>query len=128
MPILGCNKSFFVFTPKFISCTLKWLIDFNSISRVILCLEVRELHSYLHFLCNFFHEAFYLFTFYLHEAFYLFTFYLHFFFFYTHSYQIWPIDEILTSTTTLGQSGPGSNGNKGILQTIQSTKTHHQTV
>ena len=29
--------------------------------------------------------------------------------------SIWPIDGTLTGTTTLGQSGSGNNGNKGVL-------------
>ena len=37
--------------------------------------------------------------------------------------SIWPINEILTSTTTPDQSGPGSNGNKRVLHTPQSPKT-----
>ena len=28
--------------------------------------------------------------------------------------SIWPIDRILSSATTLGQSGPGSDGNEGV--------------
>ena len=35
---------------------------------------------------------------------------------------IWPIDGILTSTNTPGQSGTGSNGNEEILQIPQSSK------
>ena len=31
------------------------------------------------------------------------------------SNYIWPIDRALSGATTLGQSGPGSNGNEGIL-------------
>ena len=30
--------------------------------------------------------------------------------------SIWPIDWTLSSATILGQSGPGSDGNKGILR------------
>ena len=33
----------------------------------------------------------------------------------------WPIDRILSGATTLGQSGPGSDGNKEILQIPQSS-------
>ena len=29
--------------------------------------------------------------------------------------SIWPIDRILSGATTLGQSGPGSDGNEGVL-------------
>ena len=29
--------------------------------------------------------------------------------------SIWPIDRTLSGATTLGQSGPGSDGNEGIL-------------
>ena len=29
--------------------------------------------------------------------------------------SIWSIDRILSGSTTLGQSGPGSNGNEGVL-------------
>ena len=36
---------------------------------------------------------------------------------------IWHINGTLTATTTLGQSGPGSNGNKGILHISQSFRT-----
>ena len=34
-----------------------------------------------------------------------------------------PIDGILTGTITLGQSGPGSNGNEGTLYFLQSSGT-----
>ena len=34
-----------------------------------------------------------------------------------------PLDGFLTSATTLGQSRPESNGNKGVLQTSQNFKT-----
>ena len=33
------------------------------------------------------------------------------------------MDEILTGTTTLGLSGPGSNGNEGVLHIPQTSKT-----
>ena len=36
---------------------------------------------------------------------------------------IWPIDRTLKSTTTPGQSEPGSHGNKGILHILQSSGT-----
>ena len=32
---------------------------------------------------------------------------------------IWPIDTGLSGATTPGQSGPGSNGNKGVLRIPQ---------
>ena len=35
--------------------------------------------------------------------------------------SIWPIDRALSGATTLGQSGPGSDGNKGVLRIPQST-------
>ena len=35
--------------------------------------------------------------------------------------SIWPIDRTLSDATTLGQSGPGSNGNEGVLHILQST-------
>ena len=34
--------------------------------------------------------------------------------------SIWPIDRILSGATTLGQSGPGSIGNEGVLRILQS--------
>ena len=34
---------------------------------------------------------------------------------------IWPIDRTLSGATTLGQSGPGSNGNKRVLHILQSS-------
>ena len=37
--------------------------------------------------------------------------------------SIWLIDGTLTGTTTLGQSGPGNNGNKGVLHILQSSRT-----
>ena len=37
--------------------------------------------------------------------------------------SIWPTDRIQTGTTTLSQSGSGSNGNEGILHIYQSSKT-----
>ena len=33
--------------------------------------------------------------------------------------SIWPIDRTLSSATTPGQSGPGSNGNEGVLRIPQ---------
>ena len=33
---------------------------------------------------------------------------------------IWPLDRTLSGATILGQSGPGSNGNQGVLHIIQS--------
>ena len=39
------------------------------------------------------------------------------------SSSIWPIVGTLTDTPTLGQSEPGSNGNKGILHIPQNSKT-----
>ena len=33
--------------------------------------------------------------------------------------SIWPIDRTLSGATTLGQSGPGSNGNEGLLHIPQ---------
>ena len=35
--------------------------------------------------------------------------------------SIWPIDSTLSGATTSGQSGPGSNGNKGVLCIPQSS-------
>ena len=35
--------------------------------------------------------------------------------------SIWPIDRILSDTTTLGQSGFGSNGNEEVLYNPQSS-------
>ena len=34
--------------------------------------------------------------------------------------SIWPIDRTLSSVTTLGQSGPGSNGNGEVFHQLQS--------
>ena len=36
--------------------------------------------------------------------------------------SIWPIDRTLSGATTLGQSGPGSNGNKEVLHIHQISK------
>ena len=36
--------------------------------------------------------------------------------------SIWPIDRILSDATTLGQSGPGSNRNEGVLHILQKSK------
>ena len=36
---------------------------------------------------------------------------------------IWPIDKALLDATTLGQSGPGSDGNERVLHIPQSSKT-----
>ena len=33
----------------------------------------------------------------------------------------WPIDRALSGATTTGQSGPGSDGNEGVLQVPQSS-------
>ena len=35
--------------------------------------------------------------------------------------SIWRIDRALSDATTLGQSGPGSDGNKGVLRIPQSS-------
>ena len=35
--------------------------------------------------------------------------------------SIWPIDRILSGATTLGQSGPWSNGNEEVLHIFQSS-------
>ena len=35
--------------------------------------------------------------------------------------SIWPIDRILSGATTPGQSGPGSDGNEGVLRIPQSS-------
>ena len=35
---------------------------------------------------------------------------------------IWPIDRTLSGTTTPSQSGPGSNGNEGVLHVLQISK------
>ena len=37
-------------------------------------------------------------------------------------YSIWPIDMTLLNATTPGQSGPGNNGNEGVLHIHQSSK------
>ena len=37
--------------------------------------------------------------------------------------SLWPIDENLTGTTSLNQSGPGNNGNEGVLLTPQISKS-----
>ena len=35
--------------------------------------------------------------------------------------SIWPVEKTLSGATTTGQSGPGSNGNKGLLRIPQSS-------
>ena len=48
-----------------------------------------------------------------------------------HFSSIWLIDWTLSSATTLGVSGPGSDGNEGILLIPKPTallKVHHQIV
>ena len=45
--------------------------------------------------------------------------------------SIWPINRTLSGATTQAQSGPGSNGNVGVLHILQSssiTRPHHQIV
>ena len=45
--------------------------------------------------------------------------------------SIWPIDRTLTGTTTLGQSGPESNGNDRLHSTFPKApglEPHHQSV
>ena len=37
--------------------------------------------------------------------------------------SIWPIERALSGAKTAGQSGPGSNGNKGVLHIPQISKT-----
>ena len=47
----------------------------------------------------------------------------------THFSSIWPIDMTLSGATTPGQSGPGSDDNKGVLCIPQSSSIiHHQIV
>ena len=41
---------------------------------------------------------------------------------YSLSRPIWPLDGILTGTTTSVQSVPGNNGNDKVLHTLQSSK------
>ena len=36
--------------------------------------------------------------------------------------SVWPIDKALLGATTPGQSGPGSDGNKGVLRIPQSSR------
>ena len=38
-----------------------------------------------------------------------------------HKYTIWPIDRRLSGATTLGPSGPGRDGNDGVLRIPQSS-------
>ena len=42
--------------------------------------------------------------------------------------SIWPIDEILKVTTTLGQCGPGRNVNEVVVHTLQISKTEADAV
>ena len=35
--------------------------------------------------------------------------------------SIWPIDRTLSGATTLGPSGPGRDGNEGVLHILQSS-------
>ena len=37
--------------------------------------------------------------------------------------SLWPIDRTLSSATTSGQSGPGNNGNEGVLYIPQISKS-----
>ena len=37
--------------------------------------------------------------------------------------SIWTVDPTLTGTTTLNLSGPGSNGNEGVLHILQGSRT-----
>ena len=39
--------------------------------------------------------------------------------------QLYGFKWTLTSTTSLGQSGPGNDGNEGVLHTPQSSRTGH---
>ena len=39
----------------------------------------------------------------------------------THFSFIWPRDKTLSGATTLGQSGPGSDGNEGVIHISQSS-------
>ena len=39
----------------------------------------------------------------------------------THFSSIWPIDRTLSGATTPGQSGPGSDGNEGVLRIPQNS-------
>ena len=41
--------------------------------------------------------------------------------------SIWSIDEILLGTDNISPSGPGSNGNEGVLHTSQSLRTEAST-
>ena len=82
--------------------------------RVILCLEVKELHSlYVYIYIFFCIVVSWNVYFFAHDP-------IEYECFLNRSF--WSIDRILTHTTTLSQSGPGSNGNKGVPHTPQISK------
>ena len=83
-----------------------WLIHFNDdiLSRVILCLVVRESHSL--------YVCIYIFCIVISSEFF-------FFFAYIYLSHWWLHDKCYP----LGQSGPGSNDNEGVLHTTQIFRT-----
>ena len=92
------------------------MIDFNGISTLLGLFYSSRLENHIH--CMF------IFTFFMQ------LFLKSFFFALGHignkwfiNKSIWPIDGTLTGTTTPGQSGTGSNGNKRVLHSPQSSRT-----
>ena len=84
------------------------IFDFKSMSTCQrLFHAVMELHLYLHFLCSYILK-FLLYTILSNTVL---------------NRSIWSPDGTLLETTTLGQSGPGSNGSKRVLHTPQISKT-----
>ena len=87
------------------------------IGRVISCLEVKESHSfYVHFLLLLFLKSFF------------FLFWAHFFLMQLIlNRSLWPIEEILTLTAIVGQSGPDKIAIKGYSKLpISLEQAHHQ--
>ena len=42
--------------------------------------------------------------------------------------SIWLIDRTISDTTTPGQSGPGSDGNEGVLRIPQNLRHYYQII
>ena len=99
----GLGITYIVHLYKYFCIVFEWLTDFNGmshLSKAILYLEVKKLHSYLYFCAVVSYDIF-----------------AHGLIEYTWVFNktIRPMDETLTDTTTTGQSGPGSNSNEKIL-------------
>ena len=103
---------------RFLQCFFSWLIDFNGILTSLELFYTSRLGNYVYgtFIFIFWYSFLRVFCTWLYDIKYS---YLKQFL----KRSIWAIDWDLTDTTTFTQSGPGSNGNEGLLHTPHSFRT-----